>query len=284
MTVGRATVREVGAIRVETTSPIGERPPHACLPYRSDAERAELARQWLHRGIADGMRGIYVGDAAPESLRLQLIDDEVVAGAIDDGALDVYETHDYYAMPAPIDPASRLADYDAAMRRALAEGFTGLRVVADITPLVIDPSRHIAHLRWEQAADRFMTDHPFSPLCTYDARAVPPLDAVVAVHCVRPVDATPFELVGVTPTSAALRGEVDHACAEAFGSAVTTMPDTDTVLDVEALEFIDARSTRELHSHVERRRSIGRPLVLANPPRPLQRVWDLCGFDRSAFA
>jgi hypothetical protein len=69
-----------------------------------------------------------------------------------------------YDVSPPIDATTQLAVYSAAVGDAIADGFAGIRVAADITPLVADPARRDAHLIWEQLADRYMTEQPSRPV------------------------------------------------------------------------------------------------------------------------
>jgi MEDS: MEthanogen/methylotroph, DcmR Sensory domain len=63
-----------------------------------------------------------------------------------------------------VDAAGQQATFAAAFASALAEGYRGIRVAADNTPMVTDGRRMEAWVRWEITADRFMSENR-SPAC-----------------------------------------------------------------------------------------------------------------------
>jgi anti-anti-sigma regulatory factor len=252
---------------------------HACWAYETHSERAAAAVAWLADGLALGQRAMYIADAPAEVLISELADLSDRDEAIARGALVVAETRSNYDLSAPIDANVQLAVYNSAVERAIADGYSGLRVAADITLLVEDPARRQAHLHWEQCADRYMTEQPLAPLCLYDRRRVGGFQAVEHVHPLAGPDMLPFSLYGVGRTRSALDGEVDALIVEPFTEAMTTLPDDDDTIVFSGLRFVDAHAAWVLHQTLERRRAAGRPLALHDPPPLVRRVWTLCGFD-----
>jgi anti-anti-sigma regulatory factor len=252
---------------------------HACWAYDSDAERAAVATAWIADGLALGQRTMYLADESPEVLTRELAGvpgrDEAIAG----GALVVTATSSVYDLSRPIDARAQLAAYSAAVELAVSDGFAGIRVAVDITPLVEDPARRRAHLQWEQFADRYMTEQPLAPLCLYDRRKVGDLPAIEHVHPLTGPNALSFSLYGVGARRSALVGEVDALVADPLAAALAALPDPDDTIDVGALRFIDAHGAWVLQRALERRRATGRPLVLHETSPALLRVWDLCRFD-----
>ena len=252
---------------------------HACWAYDSDSERAAVATAWIADGLALGQRTMYLADGSVEVLTQELAGlpgrDEAIAG----GALVVAATSSMYDLSRPIDATTQLAGYSAAVELAVRDGFAGIRVAVDITPLVADPGRRRAHLHWEHFADRYITEQPLAPLCLYDRRKVGELPAIEHVHPLNGPDPLPFSLYGVGARRSALVGEVDAAVADPFAAALAALPDHDDTIDVGALAFIDAHGAWVLQRALERRRATGRALVLHEPSLPLRRVWELCRFD-----
>ena len=72
------------------------------------------------------------------------------------------------------DPQTLLAYYSAATDAALADGYTGLRVVGEVSTFLRDPRVWVGQLAWETVADRYMAHRPLAALCCYDLRIVPP--------------------------------------------------------------------------------------------------------------
>ncbi|HWB65519.1 MAG TPA: MEDS domain-containing protein [Mycobacteriales bacterium] len=252
---------------------------HACWSYSSDAERAAIAVQWLADGMRIGQRGLYVGEAPVDVLIDELAALPDVAAALASGALVVQSSTDLYDLSKPVDSPHQLAIYDAGVRAAVAAGYRGVRVAADVTPLVLDPSRHESHVRWEQYADRYITEHPMAPMCMYDSRRVAGIDAIACVHPLQGPAAPVFGLYAVGPHAAALSGEVDALQGAAFGEALAGLPNTDTALHLDRLAFIDGDAAWQLHEVVRRRHLAGNPLSLIGAPPALRRTWRALEFE-----
>jgi hypothetical protein len=221
---------------------------------------------------------VYVGDGTAATLELDLGGVPDHAAALRTGALVTCPTSELYDLGAPIDPAAQLATYDAALGLALADGYTGLRVVADVTPLLIDPARHINHLQWEQCAERYITERSLAALCLYDRRRVTGIDAIVCVHPLHGAEFPAITVHGTGPTAAAATGALDRAAWDVLDDVLATLPSTDERLDVSGISFLDGHSASILQRMVLRRADEGRPLVLSGATPAFRRVWEVCGF------
>ncbi|UDY37612.1 MEDS domain-containing protein [Dermatobacter hominis] len=251
---------------------------HASWAYSTDAERARLATAWVEEGLAAGRRAMYVGNGSLSSLIGELADVADLGARIEGGDLVVASADDVYDLRAPIDADQQLRVYAAAVDAAFEAGYLGLQVAADITVLVDDPERRLAHLHWEQVADRFISANPLSPLCLYDTRQIQGLDAIAAVHPLQGPGPPAFWVFGTGPRSASLRGEVDALSVDSLRDIFRTMPSTD-VLDLSELTFVDGRVADTIHGELLRRRSHGDRIDLRGATTFVRRVWDLCGFD-----
>jgi anti-anti-sigma regulatory factor len=174
-----------------------------------------------------------------------------------------------------IEPEEHVATYAAATERALADGFAGLRVAADVTTLVRKAAQLEAFARYEHLIDHYMTTRPFAALCGYD-RVELGEHAVAQVACMHPSatrGATPFRLYGSTDHSAALAGEVDLVSTELFPLALRRAePEPragEMVLDASELAFIDHRGLVALDDHARDR---GITAVLRTEGRMPSRV------------
>ena len=253
---------------------------HACWGYESHEEGAALATSWLSDGLALGQRAFYVAD----SPRAALLDDLAhLAGrdeAIARGALVVTEASDIYDLSVPIDATQQLAGYADMVEAAISDGYAGLRVAADITALVEDPSRRPAHVHWEQYADRYMVEQPLAPLCLFDRRRIG--DAFAENEHVHPL-AGPhkraFALYASGPRQSTFDGEVDSLTAQPLAAALAALPDRDDSIVMSALRFTDSYGAWVLHRAMQRRRADGHPIVLLDAPPLLVRLWSLLGYD-----
>jgi anti-anti-sigma regulatory factor len=256
---------------------------HACWAYCSDADRAENVVAWLADGLRIGQRALYVHDGPVDAGLAELapLDPE---GFVHDGALDVLSAGEVYDLTAPIDADEQRRRYAAAVEQACADGFSGLRVAADITPLVADPARRAAHVHWEQVADRYAAANPFTPLCVYDTRRVGDLEAVLAAHPLRGPRPTPFALYAAGTSRAVLDGELDAMTGDTLGALLRGLPVTDAELDLSGVTFADGHTASRLHEELLTRRARGRVLTVVAASPALRRVWSLCGFDPQLLA
>ena len=275
----RATTRR-GAGQWDPASPTGLS-DHICWAYESAAERAELTIGWLGEGLRLGQRCYYIAEAPAEMLIADLVAMPEALTGLESGAVVVMSTDDVYDVDVPVDAAAQLSAYDEALNHALADGFSGLRVAADITSLVGDPARRSAHLRWEHVADRFMTGHPLAKLCLYDAHRIDDAESIACVHPLHGPGERPFGLFAGGPARAVLTGELDACAADALTDALRALPAGDAVIDLTNLTFIDARSAWVLQDELSRRHAAGQQIRLAEPSRQLHQIWQICGFDEA---
>ena len=87
---------------------------------------------------------------------------------------------------------------------------------------------------------------------------------------------------GLDPTIALLRGEQDlstvPALCETLAGAIA-VGGADLILDLSAVEFLDASTVRVIVAAGEFLRARSRSLVLRSPSSCAQRVLDLCGLS-----
>ncbi|MER7274777.1 MEDS domain-containing protein [Dactylosporangium sp. NPDC000244] len=167
----------------------------------------------------------------------------------------------------PIDPAEQLRFWADATERALADGYTGLRVAADSTRLVATPEGRAAFGRYEFMIDAYMARHPLSGLCGFNRAELG--DAAVAelagMHPLAQPAATPLRLFATAEpgVAAVLAGEIDPAGHEQLRAALRRI-ELDPVggavtIDARELTFIDHRALMQLVGHV---RGLGAATVL----------------------
>jgi hypothetical protein len=123
---------------------------------------AALARPFLAEGAARGEKLVYITEDPDLAAAARLAD---VSGP---EALQVASIAEVYGTSGLVDAASQRATFTEVLAGALAAGFTGIRVAADNTPLVTDQVRLEAWIKWEIAADRFMSENPVTGLCAFN--------------------------------------------------------------------------------------------------------------------
>ena len=141
----------------------------------------------------------YVGDAPHDRLR-----DELAALPVGDrlmarGGWGVSPVDDFYRYrddDRVVDPQGSVAARVDDIERALAAGFTGLRIVADATAVVRRAEQVEAFARYEYLLDQAMTVLPANALCAHDRARVDGASAL-GLACLHPAtgpDPTPFNL------------------------------------------------------------------------------------------
>jgi ABC-type transporter Mla MlaB component len=252
---------------------------HACWWFDRPQEFADAAVEFLSDGLRSGQRLAYVGGepVAEQRERLQSLGD--VGGMIDTGVLQLFELSDLYRPGEPVDAEAQVAAYTAATDAALADGFTGLRVAAQVTDLLAEPKTWEAHVRWENVADRAMSAMPLAALCGYRRDAVPePVMAdLAAVHPAAnvPAEQVPFHLFADSGRLV-LSGEIDLFSSDALDRILelALQGDEPVTLDLGELGFVDHHGLEVLARHSRRRDAAG-GCDVRNQPRVVSRLCEL---------
>ena len=141
---------------------------HMFWVFTGAREFAALAVPFLSEGAALGERLMYVAENPDPADMMPL----AASGAAH--ALQITSIAEVYGAGGIVDPAAQLATYAAALADAMAQGYTGLRVAAENTSMVIDEEQLKAWTRWEIIADRFIAENPVTGLCAFDKEKVDP--------------------------------------------------------------------------------------------------------------
>lgn len=252
---------------------------HACWAFDDRQEFTDVALEFLTDGLRLGQRLAHVGSEPVDEQRERLDPLGDVGSLIDGGALQLFELGDLYRLGEPVDTEAQVAVYLAATDAAIADGYTGLRVAAQVTDLVAEPETQDAHVRWESTADRVLSPRSLSALCGYERAALPPqlLADLAAVHPAANACAgsVPFHLFGENG-GLALTGEVDHFSTEALDRALGfACNDGEPVsLDLSELDFIDHRGLEILAAHTGGHADAG-GCTVHHQPYVVSRLCDL---------
>lgn len=265
--------------RVESAAGLGLH-GHACWLYADEGEFRAGALDFLADGVGLGQRMLYVGAGTIEKLRGDLCDLPGLDRLLGDGSLRIMPLEAVYEIGVGIDPLAQLAMYSAATKTALMDGYAGLRVLAEVTPLVLDPELWRAHTHWEAVADRFMAKHPLSALCCYDRRQLP--DGILRdLACVHrssnaPPTMAPFRLFAGRE-GLSLAGEVDSFSAGDLRRLLeATLPaEGELVLELDELDFIDHHGVMAIADVARKFQSTGREVRFLGAPRSFDRLTNL---------
>lgn len=228
---------------------------HLCWPYEDRSDFARRATEFLSDGLALGLKCVYAADRAPGGLDADLAGVPDLHAQVARGALEIAELSVLYPDFAVIDPDEMLGTIAAATEDALAQGYSGLRVVADVTPLLLSADQLAGFLSWEHTADRFIARNPVSGLCGVDLRAVP-ASTSTTLACMHPAARTgsaPFRVFAPQgPADLALAGEVDQSVADQFRACLEwTRVDVarELVVDGIHLRFVDHRGLEGIRDY-----------------------------------
>jgi anti-anti-sigma factor len=185
--------------------------------------------------------------------------------------------------PGAIDPGTPIAFMKLLRElaaKAPADGYGGLRIVADmdcILPLHLSTTDIVA---FEVQLDRLLSELNATVVCAY-RRSSFDTEAIAGALAVHPEQfggglQAPFRLVAGPQRSWRLSGEVDMSMQEAFAAALGTAATLgDCVIDVTDLRFIDISGLRAIAHGA---RATDDAIRLHGASADLRRLWDMCGF------
>jgi hypothetical protein len=111
---------------------------HLCWVHGDPRDYRPRLSDFFRDGLERGLRVAYLGSEDAGELR------ELLGRVADTGtplvsgeAVRVISFEEFYGAAEPVDPAAVIKRYDAATQEALADGYRGLRVSADVTDLVV---------------------------------------------------------------------------------------------------------------------------------------------------
>lgn len=243
------------------------------------AGSASLARTAV--AVFDGARDtrealLFMTDDSHVELLEGLADRDAMLGS---GRLRLVRTDAAYEHR---DPTRLLAAFEQTLRGVLSDGWSGMRVVADNTPLA---SRSEAAfddwLRWEHVTHRWQEDHPAVGVCWFDTDVVSPdrVDQLASIHPDSYGHGRPssFRLLA-GPDGVRLLGDLDpHEVDRLVGLLGRTPHDGELTLDVAEARYVH----HTLFSALERGAPDVRRIRITGARGTLRRVWDVVGDDTS---
>ncbi|HZC52668.1 MAG TPA: MEDS domain-containing protein [Mycobacterium sp.] len=190
----------------------------------------EVAEPFLKEGLERGERLVFVAANPAENAYARL------AGSFAPADLQVASIAEVYGASGIVDAAAQHAIFAAALRQALADGYTGIRVAADNTTLVQSAEQLTAWMHWELVADRFMSQNRVIGLCGFDRTAVnvDTLRHLVTLHPISSAaDPVPQFRLFVDTDGLCLEGDVDDFAIGHLQRALDVLPPgTPAVVDL----------------------------------------------------
>lgn len=241
---------------------------HVCWIVDESVDYADCAAALLAQGEMGGQKTVLFGPKLSADLdRLHL-----AAAIVADPAVE-------FLNEGRLDPESIFAVFREHTVLAHAEGFSSLRVVADMDWLLAVHPDTDAVVGFELLLDRLVGELGATVICAY-RRSSFDTDAILATLAVHPSahgnEKTPqFRLTAADDGAWHLQGEIDLCVLPVFRAALAAIVDRPCVIDAADLEFIDVGSLRSV---VEAAVSSRASVQLRGASQNLRRVWDLAEF------
>ena len=147
---------------------------HICLPFESNEEKHEATVLFFHEGLSRGARCIFTGttedfDTLGRGLEALGI---CTRRATARGALQYRSVEEIYFPDGRFEPRRSLDYTDALIDEALVDGFTGIRLTAELTRIPVDDEWQ--KIVWYEAMinERFAR-RPIAGLCRYPRHLIP---------------------------------------------------------------------------------------------------------------
>lgn len=120
---------------IETARGLGAH-DHMCWVYENPDDLRGGVREFLAEGLALDQRVYYIAPGDLQMLAENLDDLAGFTEALQRGAAELFSLESTYPVGTVIEPDAQIQTYAVATQQALAAGFTGLRVAAEVTSLV----------------------------------------------------------------------------------------------------------------------------------------------------
>lgn len=149
---------------------------HCCYLYHDTPERLAVVSCLLRTGLSSGQKCLYVGyvsgvEAASRALTKAGID---IRHAQSCGALDFKSPRDVFLPRGVFDADKTLEMWRYAADRAKREGFTGIRLLIEVTGRFRRSCRRAEWVRYEQGLTRCLADMDAAVLCIHRGKSLAP--------------------------------------------------------------------------------------------------------------
>ena len=274
---GLAVMRMIGP--VESHRGFGPQ-DHSCWVHGDRGDYSPRLTEFFREGLERGLRVAYLGPGNAGELREHL-DRLVDTGPLlTREAIRLISFEEIYGAREPVDPTGVIERYAAVTEEALADGYQGLRISADVTDLVRAPEQQDAFARCEFLLERYSSRHPLSAMCEYRRDLGDAVTQFACMHAAVPIGLTPFQVFACDDGAVGLLGEFDQACQIAFDRALRRIQlapdDSRLVFDMSAVRFMDHRALLALDSYAQKCQV---PVFVRSMPPIVCRVARVLGLE-----
>jgi anti-anti-sigma regulatory factor len=251
-----------------------------CWVHGDSRDYRPRLTEFFGEGLARGLQVAYLGAGNVEELREHLDRFIDVGPLLTREDIRIISFDEIYRAGEPVVPAEVMKKYAAATQEALADGYQGLRISADVTDLVRAPEQQDAFARFEFLLERYSSRNPLSALCEYRLELGAAVMQFACMHAAVPAGLTPFQMFACDDGAVGLLGEFDAACQAAFKRALQSIqpvPDDSTLIfDMSAVRFMDHRTLLTLDSYAQESQV---PVLVRSMPPVVRRVARVLGLE-----
>lgn len=149
---------------------------HLCLIYDTQEEQLAAALPYLRAGLEHGEKLLYLADenTAEDILKALRKRGTDVDHYLRKGALVVISKRDVYSKTGGFDPDSVIGFWAEAATQAKADGFPGLRILAEMTWTFGETGVPPRLLEFENRINHMYCDHDAAGVCQYNRAHFPP--------------------------------------------------------------------------------------------------------------
>jgi len=224
---------------------------HVSWAYDDVAGLRQACADTFTEGAARGEQLVYIGDRGHEELRDDLAGVDGRDALIENGRLRIHSIAELYHATGRFEPQAQVETFRVEAQRAVRDGYTGLRVVGDVTDVVADPDLHADFVAYELALEAMYAVTPVVGICAVDrTRAGERWREISALHRVQHI-AGHEPTFALTCSSGVVRlfGELDASSVVELQRLLdAVLASTSGVLEVnlDGLDFIDVGASRVL--------------------------------------
>lgn len=246
---------------------------HVCWIVNEMAESVDQAATVLLEAAAYSQKPILFGPAGSESLT-ELAPRADIAM---DPRTEVFGSGD-------LDPTRMFTYFREQTAAARAEGYRGLRVMADMRWTVSADLDSDHLIGFELLLGSLVKELDASIVCAYPKSSFDSdmTSAMLSVHEIEAGGEEPpqFKMFAHHDGSWRLSGEIDLAVASTFETAMTRIIEAGRcTIDVSALHFVDVAGIRQIAQAAQHS---SQPIRLVGARPMLRRMWDLAGFTSTS--
>jgi anti-anti-sigma factor len=223
-------------------------------------------------GAARGEQLVYIGDRNHGDLEADLAGLEGREVMLESGRLRIHSIAELYRVTSTFRPQAQVEAFPAEAQQAVREGYTGLRVVGDVTDIVGNTALWDTFVDYELALESMYAETPVIGICALDrGRVGERWRDISCLHRIQHVaDGQPTFALTFADGVVRLFGEVDAASVDELRGlldAVLGMSDDGLEVSLKGLDFIDVAGSRVLASAHRQLDAGGRQMVISDVKR-----------------